>query len=129
MNKIILITLLSFSVMFLIGCETTNEQMTPNIPDNFELANFVDYEINNITTSNEITTYNLTVTKPTPCHEILVEEIETQEAINVYMYVGLPADANDLCTQVVSPQTITGSVESTNVNFYVNNELVNRDEN
>lgn len=124
MNKLLLLTILGFSAMFLIGCQPAqDEPSTPSLPSEFELANFVDYEVNDITT-DETTTYNITVNKPTPCHDILVEELQREDSTNVYIFVGQTPDSDEVCTQVISPETITGNVDSTNVNFYINNERI-----
>lgn len=126
MNKLLLITVLSFSALFLIGCQPdTNSFEQPTPPEDFQLANLADVEQATITTQNGQASYNVTINKPTPCYEVLVESVQQDQTTHVYFFVGQGPDAPEICPQVVDPQTFTDTVNTQEVKLYVNDQEIN----
>ena len=54
-------------------------------------------------------TYNVTIEKPTPCHDIRVDEVSTNEGYEIRIYIEDPT-IDGVCAQVITPQQVTGEV-------------------
>ena len=106
----LMIPIILTAAFLLVGCEGTDDPTPDDItpppePNDNEgpfTAEFAD----------GVLTYSATVMVPTPCHEVRVEEniLESdpvQVAINVAF---INPDPDVVCAQVVTEQTISGSI-------------------
>lgn len=108
--KTLMIPIILSAAFLLVGCELNetgpDELPTPpDVPvgergDGFQ----AHYE-------NGALTYSATIMAPTPCHEVRVNELILESApIQVRIEVDFTADPEEMCAQVITERTISGTI-------------------
>ena len=100
--KKIYISLLAVITLLLIACQAPLEHEYQYDEDIISHAE-TQY-------ANEMITYEVTVNKPTPCHEIQHEaRVSGLEVLEIIIEI---QETDEICAQVITPETITGQIES-----------------
>lgn len=130
-DNVLLVSLIILTVG-IAGCvqpSSTDDLMSAEnitLPEGFNLSQHAGFTLHSLNT----TTYNYTVEKPTPCHALQVYETydKDQERVEIHNYVGKDADNQRLCAQVITPETIIGTLPqgSTDIAILINDEVVHQ---
>ncbi|UJH90000.1 hypothetical protein LZ575_13710 [Antarcticibacterium sp. 1MA-6-2] len=120
MKVFTLITLLFLSSL-IVSCDKEDEEPTPEI----SISNITLAETYTVGQAEEI---NVTIIKPTPCHEI--EEESATVSASTYSYYFRLLNNREFCIQVLArDETMSVNFEPTEagehlLNFYIDGELL-----
>lgn len=108
------------SILFLLSCGEDDPQPEQKTPTGE--ASIVDIQMNNTVTKNQVQQIEVTVFKPTPCHEVV--ETKVTSSGNTVNYDFILQGNAEICAQVIAEEVVQVSFAPQASGVYTLNFLI-----